>query len=85
MKCIEIALQAPTGSNAQGWRSWSSPMPPRSKVIGDLYRQGFELYANNPDLRPTYAETDPRAKQMPRVVDSATLPRRSTCTRRPSW
>jgi len=71
MKCIEIALQAPTGSNAQGWSFVVVTDPAKKKFIGDLYRQGFEAYANNPDLRPTYAETDPRAKQMPRVVDSA--------------
>ena len=71
MKCIEIALQAPTGSNAQGWSFVVVTDPAKKKFIGDLYRQGFEAYANNPDLRPTYVETDPRAKQMPRVVDSA--------------
>jgi len=70
--CIDIALQAPTGSNAQGWSFVVVTDVAKRKVIGDLYRQGFELYSGNPDLRPTYAETDLRAKQLPRVLDSAT-------------
>jgi nitroreductase len=72
MQCIEVALQAPTGSNAQGWSFFVVTDAAKRMVIGDLYRQGFELYGNNPDLRPTYAESDLRAKQLPRVIDSAT-------------
>jgi nitroreductase len=72
MTCIEIALQAPTGSNAQGWSFFVVTDAAKKQVIGDLYRRGFELYAGNPDLRPTYQETDLRAKQLPRVIDSAT-------------
>jgi nitroreductase len=40
--------------------------------LADLYRKAFTLYLETPGIRPTYAETDPRARQMPRVVDSAT-------------
>jgi nitroreductase len=70
-RCIEIAMQAPTGSNAQGWQFVVVTDPAKRKGIADLYKQGFELYAANPDLRPTYPDDDPRARQLPRVVDSA--------------
>ncbi len=70
-KCIEIAMQAPTGSNAQGWQFVIVTDAAKRKAIADLYKQGFELYANNPDLRPTYSDDDMRTRQLPRVVDSA--------------
>jgi nitroreductase len=70
-RCIEIAMQAPTGSNAQGWQFVVVTDAAKRKAIADLYKKGFELYAGNPDLRPTYAEADLRAKQLPRVIDSA--------------
>jgi nitroreductase len=70
-RCIEIAMQAPTGSNAQGWQFVIVTDAAKRKAIADLYKKGFELYASNPDLRPTYRDDDMRAKQLPRVVDSA--------------
>ncbi len=72
MQCIEIAFQAPTGSNAQGWSFVVVTDAAKRKAIGDRYRQGFEAYSGNPDLRPTYEDTDLRAQQLPRVLDSAT-------------
>jgi nitroreductase len=71
MRCIEIAMQAPTGSNAQGWHFVVVTEAAKRRAIADLYKKGFELYVNNPDLRPTYSDDDPRATQLPRVVDSA--------------
>jgi nitroreductase len=71
-RCIQIAMQAPTGSNAQGWHFVVVTDASKRKGIADLYRKAFELYAGNPDLRPTYGEEDLRMKQLPRVVDSAT-------------
>ncbi len=69
--CLDVAMQAPTGSNAQGWHFLVVTDPAKRKGIADLYKKGFELYAANPQLRPTYAEGDLRATQQPRVVDSA--------------
>ena len=70
-RCIEIALQAPTGSNAQGWHFLVVTDPTLRRGLADLYRKAFELYLNTPGIRPTYEESDPRQQQMPRVVDSA--------------
>ena len=71
-ECIDIALQAPTGSNAQGWSFVVVTDAAKRKALADLYRQAFQLYAENPDFRATYEPQDLRAKQMPRILDSAT-------------
>jgi len=71
VRCIEIALQAPTGSNAQGWHFLVVTDPALRRGLADLYRKAFELYLNTPGIRPTYEDSDPRQQQMPRVVDSA--------------
>ena len=70
-RCIEIALQSPTGSNMQGWHFLVVTDPALRRGLADLYRKAFDLYLNTPGIRPTYEESDPRAKQLPRVVDSA--------------
>jgi nitroreductase len=70
-RCLEIAFQAPTGSNAQGWSFVVVTDADKRRGLADLYRKAFELYANNPDLRPTFSDDDLRMKQLPRVVDSA--------------
>lgn len=70
-ECLEIALQAPTGSNAQGWHFYVVTDAEKKKGIADLYRKAFEVYANNPAFRPAWAPEDPRAAQRPRVEDSA--------------
>lgn len=71
-RCIDIALQAPTGSNAQGWSFVVVTDAAKRKALADLYRQAFQFYVENPDFRATYAPEDLRAKQMPRIIDSAT-------------
>jgi len=71
-KCLEIALQAPTGSNAQGWHFVVVTDPAKKKALRDLYKKGFDLYLANDAFRPSYAAGDPRAAQQPRVESSAT-------------
>jgi nitroreductase len=70
-RCIEIALQAPTGSNAQGWSFVVVTDAKKRAALGDMYRRAFEAYANAPELRPQIPEDDPRFAQMPRIIDSA--------------
>ena len=43
-RCIEIATQAPTGSNRQGWHFVVVTDPAKRALIGDYYRQSFEQY-----------------------------------------
>jgi len=70
-RCLEIAFQAPTGSNAQGWSFVVVTDAAKRRGLADLYRKAFELYANNPDMRPAFGDDDLRMQQLPRVVDSA--------------
>lgn len=71
MQCIDLALQAPTGSNSQGWSFMMVRDAKKREAIADYYRQSFNLYANDPERRATYDDSDMRSAQMPRVVDSA--------------
>jgi nitroreductase len=69
-ECIEIATQAPTGSNAQEWGFVVVTDPAKRQAIADYYRKGGEqLMAMG--YPPALAEDDPRAASRPRVTDSA--------------
>lgn len=70
VECIELALQAPTGSNLQGWSFLVVTDPAKKKAVSELYAQAFALYASMPP--PEYASDDPRAASRDGVVDSAT-------------
>jgi nitroreductase len=69
-QCIEIALQAPTGSNAQGWHFVVVTDPAKRAEIARLYKQAFDAYESRSEWA-RYTSDDPRAHQMPRVIDSA--------------
>ena len=73
-RCLEIAFQAPTGSNSQGWHFLVITDQAKRAEIARLYRQGFETYgqlnANSPP--PQLREGDPRLQQTLRIVGSAT-------------
>ena len=43
-ECLEYAVQAPTGSNRQGWRFVVVTDPEKRAGLADLYRQGWERY-----------------------------------------
>lgn len=70
-RCIELALQAPTGGNAQGWSFMVITDGAKRKAIGEHYRKAFSIYSNDPNMRKSYGESDLRAQQLPRVIDSA--------------
>ena len=65
--CLELALQAPTGSNRQGWR-WIVVTDADTRLaLADLYRKGAGAY-----LEDAYREATARgAVQDSRVFDSA--------------
>jgi len=70
-RCLEIALQAPTGSNTQGWHFLVVTDAAKRKAIADLYRRAFEGYRNMNQTAPQLQEGDPRREQTLRIVDSA--------------
>jgi nitroreductase len=68
-ECLEIALQAPTGSNAQGWHWVVVEDPAKKADIAAVYRANFEFYATQ--ARPSFPDGDLRAEQRERVTGSA--------------
>jgi nitroreductase len=47
-ECLEIALQAPTGSNAQGWQWMIVTDPAKRLAIAELYRKAWAVYPSMP-------------------------------------
>jgi nitroreductase len=43
-ECLEVALQAPTGSNSQGWHWIVVTDADRRRAIGDYYKQSYDRY-----------------------------------------
>jgi nitroreductase len=43
-ECLELALQAPTGSNQQNWHFIVVTDVSQRKALGELYRKGFATY-----------------------------------------
>ncbi|MGK2881642.1 MAG: nitroreductase family protein [Mycobacterium sp.] len=68
-ECLEIALQAPTGSNTQGWQWVFVSDAEKKKAIGEIYRANFADYRTMP--KPEFAADDPRTAQRDKVADSA--------------
>jgi nitroreductase len=69
LECLEVAVQAPTGGNTQGWAWVIVTDAEKKRVIGDLYNKSWTAYSKGRS-RP-YAENDPRLEQLPRVVSSS--------------
>jgi nitroreductase len=68
-ECLEIALQAPTGSNRQGWHWIVVEDAATRKAITDVYRANFDEYRRLPGAE--YAAGDSRGERAPKVRDSA--------------
>ncbi len=68
MRCLEIAIQAPTGSNSQGWKWLILTDADKKARIGEYYKRSWYDYAGV----ATRAEvgSEPSA-QMQRVISSA--------------
>jgi nitroreductase len=66
-ECLELALQAPTGSNAQGWQFVFVDDPAKKQALADIYRTAATPYLDAP--KPQYG--DSRDERTPLVVDSA--------------
>src|SRR5215469_2713936 len=69
MECLELALQAPTGSNAQGWQWVFIEDADKKKAIADIYLAHAKGYLSSPS--PEYPEGDTRGERMGLIRDSA--------------
>jgi nitroreductase len=43
-ECLELAVQAPTGANSQGWHFAVVTDQAQRKALGAIYRKGYSLY-----------------------------------------
>jgi nitroreductase len=68
-ECLELALQAPTGSNVQGWQWVFIEDADQKKAIGDIYLANARDYLSLPSS--DYPGGDARGERMGRVRDSA--------------
>ena len=69
MECLELSLQAPTGSNAQGWQWVFVEDAGKKKAIADIYLANAREYLSLPAAE--YPEGDTRGERMDKVRDSA--------------
>ncbi|WP_422749275.1 nitroreductase family protein [Mycobacterium sp. WMMD1722] len=67
MECLEIALQAPTGSNAQGWQWVFVEDPAKKRALADIYAANATPYLDLPKPQ----RGDIRDEQMDAVMSSA--------------
>jgi nitroreductase len=71
-ECLDIALQAPTGSNRQGWHFVVVTDPDVRARLAQLYRRSFALYRDSPGSAANVATDDAeRAATQQRVASSA--------------
>lgn len=71
-ECLEVALQAPTGSNAQGWHFVVVTDEGTRKALGDIYRRAFDLYRDMPFAAGNIVTGAPaRDQTQKRVMSSA--------------
>ena len=69
-ECLEIALQAPTGSNMQHWHWVVVTDPDKKQALAEMYRRHFVPYASGPGR--DYGEGDVRTEHKEAVRSSAT-------------
>jgi nitroreductase len=70
-ECLDVALQAPSGSNRQGWHWMVITDENRRRVIGDYYRQSVRSYLNSSGSATALFADDPeRSAVQRRVGDS---------------
>jgi len=69
-ECIEVAMQAPTGTNAQNWAFVVVTDPEKRRIIAETYRRGAEIMTGS-GYPPPLPAGDPREHVMPKVMESA--------------
>ena len=70
LECLDLALQAPTGSNSQGWQWVFVEDADKRKAIGEIYLAHARPYLSAPSAK--YPEGDIRGGRMGKIRDSAT-------------
>ena len=72
-ECVEYAIQAPTGSNVQGWHFVLVTERDKIEKIAAIYKKAFDWYRDSPVYAGRVVEgiSEQRDAQQARVADSA--------------
>lgn len=70
-ECIEVALQAPSGSNRQTWHWLVITDPDKRAAIGEYYRRSVESYLDSPGAAGRLHADDPERSQVQQRVGSS--------------
>ena len=72
-ECVEYAIQAPTGSNVQGWHFMLVTERDKIEKIAAIYKKAFDWYRDSPVYAGRVVEgiSEQRDAQQARVADSA--------------
>jgi nitroreductase len=71
-ECLEVAVQAPSGSNAQGWHWVVVADEAKRAALGEIYARAFALYRASPQYAGRVITGDPaREATQQRVAASA--------------
>jgi nitroreductase len=69
-ECLEVALQAPTGSNSQGWHWVVVEDQAKKTALRDIYLDNFKIYAGTARSN-LYEPGDMRHEQRDKITESA--------------
>jgi len=71
-ECIDVATQAPTGSNQQGWHWVIVCDEAKRSALGEIYKRAFDVYRQMPFYAGAIVTGDPvRDATQQRVASSA--------------
>lgn len=70
-ECLELAIQAPSGSNNQGWRFVVVTDEGKRAAVAGYYRDQFRKYIRSRSEGPELTADDPRAQRAAKVASSA--------------
>jgi nitroreductase len=70
-ECLEIALQAPSGSNSQGWHFMLVTDPDKIAKIGALYKAAFDEYVTGPNKPTMQHQDDPSMAPIQQRVENS--------------
>lgn len=71
-ECLEVAMQAPSGSNQQGWHWIVLTDPDKRRAVAEHYATSFAAYRDSPGYAANHSSGDAdRAATQGRVASSA--------------
>jgi nitroreductase len=69
--CIRLAVQAPTGSNSQGWHWVVVDDPATRASLAEMYARHFDPYIAMAEQVRLHPDDDVRTRRQPAVTESA--------------